>query len=268
MQKLEETLANLGLSNKESKVYIALLQLEHTTVQWIAKKSGINRTTIYDILESLQKRGLARFYVKNESKYFVAADPEKLIEMEEEKIRKEQVILENLKKTLPEIRSIYNAKKIKPKIQFFDSTEHIEEMYQNMYCQENIKHDCLEYASWSDYKLTEEIFPKDIRDRLLETRKKNEIFIRQVAIATSYTKPWVKGNYAKKRSKAIRLIPDDNFDFGANLETYGNKIVIIQFNKETGITGMLIESKELVKMIRTMFEFMWEGAKKYKMMSG
>lgn len=262
MHKLEDILSQLGLSEKETKVYLALLQLEHSTVQWIAKKSGINRTTVYDILETLQQKGLARFYVKKGGKYFVAADPEKLVEMEEQKMQKQQSLLENLKKGLPELLSIYNSKKIKPKIQFFDSSEHLEEMYMNMYGQGKAQEDCIEYASWGEKpEVLPDIFPQETRNKLLEHRKKHKIFIRQVAIKSNYTKDWIKPEYGKKRFKEVRLISKNGFDFGANLETYNNRIIIVQFNKETGLTGILIESRELCQMIRTMFEFMWQAAK-------
>ncbi|MBD3360629.1 hypothetical protein GF366_02380 [Candidatus Peregrinibacteria bacterium] len=86
MATIQKILTEIGLSEKETQVYLALLQLEHTTVQWIAKKTNLNRTTIYDILESLQKKGLVRFYVKDKTRYYIAAEPERLTEILEERI--------------------------------------------------------------------------------------------------------------------------------------------------------------------------------------
>ena len=49
----EKQLKSLGFSEKEARVYLALLELGPSTTTEIARKSKINRTTGYDILESL-----------------------------------------------------------------------------------------------------------------------------------------------------------------------------------------------------------------------
>ncbi len=258
MEKLHTILKEIGLTDKEIKVYLSLLELEHTTVQWIAKKSNLNRTTVYDILFSLQQKGLTRFYVKEKTRYFVAAEPDRLTEILEEKIYKEKRVLNQLEKELPGLRALYESKKVKPKVEFFDNPRHLEEIYLKMYGKGASPEDCLEYASWSRHF---EVYPKDTRERLLNYRKKHNIFIRQVAVKHPYTEKWIKGDYAKNRFKEIRLIKDTGFDFGGNIETYNNYVVITIFNKETGLTGLMIESYELTKMIRTMFEYMWRAAK-------
>lgn len=257
MIQIKNTLTQMGLSDKEAKVYIALLELEYTTVQWIAKKTDLNRTTIYDILESLKQKGLVSFYIKNKVKYFIAAPPEKMADMLEEKLEREQRLFRNLKDLLPELNTIYNAKKIKPRVQFFESPEALEEVYVKIYGTGGGKESCFEYASWAENAA---VYPTAMRERMLDYRKKYNIFTRQIAVESEYTKPWTTPEYQKKRFKEIRLIKNTGFDFGANIEMYDNKMVITMFGKETGLTGFYIESRELYKMLRTAFEFMWQCA--------
>ena len=47
-----------GLTEKESRVYLALLELGEAGIGEIAKKSAIKRTTLYDVVENLKKSGL------------------------------------------------------------------------------------------------------------------------------------------------------------------------------------------------------------------
>ena len=54
----KEKLQELGLSEKEARVYLALFELGPSVVSGLAKKAGINRSTTYVILETLAKRGL------------------------------------------------------------------------------------------------------------------------------------------------------------------------------------------------------------------
>ncbi|MAG73276.1 hypothetical protein CL620_03110 [archaeon] len=93
-------LEDIGLSKNEIKVYFALLELHQSSATPIVKKSGIPNSKIYPTLEKLIGRGLVSFVIKNNVKYFHAADPQNLIEflskkqqsIEEQKDEIEQII--------------------------------------------------------------------------------------------------------------------------------------------------------------------------------
>ena len=75
-KELPTTLHTLGFSTKEATVYVALLELGTGTVTQIARKAGINRTTGYDILDSLAAKGIVNVTGK-EPKQESAAEPPK-----------------------------------------------------------------------------------------------------------------------------------------------------------------------------------------------
>jgi len=54
---LIQELQKLGLSDKESKVYLASLELGPAPIAAIAKQASVNRPTTYVIIESLIKKG-------------------------------------------------------------------------------------------------------------------------------------------------------------------------------------------------------------------
>jgi len=58
MELLEKYLKSIELSDKEIKVYVSALELGESTVIDISKKSRVNRTTIYPVIDSLQEKGL------------------------------------------------------------------------------------------------------------------------------------------------------------------------------------------------------------------
>ena len=53
------TLQNYGFSEKEAKVYLTTLELGSSPASSIARRSEINRATVYTLLEELKKRGMA-----------------------------------------------------------------------------------------------------------------------------------------------------------------------------------------------------------------
>lgn len=63
----------------ESKVWLALLQKNVSTVGEIAEASGVPRSRVYDVLESLEKRGFAMVKLGKPIKY-IAVKPSIIIE--------------------------------------------------------------------------------------------------------------------------------------------------------------------------------------------
>ena len=76
--RVTSTLQSIGLSDKETRVYMALLELGKGTVSQIARKSHINRTTTYDILASLGEMDIISISGKQPKQEYVAEQPEKI----------------------------------------------------------------------------------------------------------------------------------------------------------------------------------------------
>ena len=68
----------LGLSEKETIVYLSLLEHGAVSVRNLAKAADLNRGTTYDILKQLMKQGLVVYHHKEKHQYFFAEDPTKL----------------------------------------------------------------------------------------------------------------------------------------------------------------------------------------------
>ncbi|MFT4250055.1 MAG: TrmB family transcriptional regulator [Candidatus Woesearchaeota archaeon] len=75
-QKLQE----VGLTEGESKVYLALSELKESTTGDIIQKSGVSSSKVYDILERLSKKGLVSIQIKNNTKHFQAKAPQRILD--------------------------------------------------------------------------------------------------------------------------------------------------------------------------------------------
>jgi HTH-type transcriptional regulator, sugar sensing transcriptional regulator len=117
---IQHTLTQIGLSEKEATVYVALLGIGHATVQNIARKTGLNRTTVYDIVEALEQKKLLTVHTKQKVKYFVAAPPETITRMAEAKLEEGQRLFRSLKELVPKLKAIHNAQDGKPRVEFFE----------------------------------------------------------------------------------------------------------------------------------------------------
>ena len=73
-------LEDLGLTKGEVKVYLALIGLGETTSGPIVEQSGVSVSKVYQILNRLAKKGLSSHILKGKTKYFKAADPNRLLD--------------------------------------------------------------------------------------------------------------------------------------------------------------------------------------------
>ncbi|NIM47085.1 MAG: hypothetical protein GTN40_02920 [Candidatus Aenigmarchaeota archaeon] len=98
MKALEE----IGLSRIESNVYLTLLRLGASRAGKISKKSQINRTSTYNSLDRLLKKGLIHYRVVANEKWYECANPNRLLEFLKEKEGE-------VEKVLPFLNNIYET---------------------------------------------------------------------------------------------------------------------------------------------------------------
>jgi len=90
-------LEELGLSNAESKIYLSLLELGISTTGKIIDNTKLQSSTVYHVIGSLIEKGLVSYILKGKVKYYQAEKPESFLIFLEEKKRKFNELLPQLK---------------------------------------------------------------------------------------------------------------------------------------------------------------------------
>jgi sugar-specific transcriptional regulator TrmB len=94
-----EALEKIGLTQSEIKVYISMLKLGIAKSGEILKESKMNSGRIYEIFESLKKKGLIGESIINNIRHFSASAPENLVEY----VDKKRKILDEKEKLIKQI---------------------------------------------------------------------------------------------------------------------------------------------------------------------
>lgn len=131
---LQKNLLKLGFGEREIEVYLAIIELGKSTPAQIAKKTSINRTTVYANIKTLLKRGVIAEDLGGKSLYLFAQPfeaLEKFIEKEEERLNDKKKLI---KKTIKEIKDIPLQDKnySVPKIRFIEEGDIESYLYKNM----------------------------------------------------------------------------------------------------------------------------------------
>ncbi len=122
---LEKYLQEIGLSDKESLVYAALLHVDNDSVLDLSKKTKINRTTIYPVLDSLAKKGLISEVKIDKKVRYHAEPPERL----ETYVERQKIVLDEqskrLKDIIPQLKSVQREAGERPVVKYFEGREGI-----------------------------------------------------------------------------------------------------------------------------------------------
>jgi len=248
-QNLQTTLAELGFSEKETKVYIALLELGAGTASEIARGAGILRTTAYNILDVLAGKGLAKLTGKEPKQEYVAEPPEKIIDYLKREIKGYQEKLARASELTPQLKSIHNVAE-RPKIKFYEGKAGLIEVYEDtLTSHEEIR----AYAALDDmYAALPGYFPD-----YFKRRAKKKIPIRGIIPYTPAAAERMK--YNKEEMRTAVLVPEKQFRFSPEINIYDNKVMIASWREKLGI---IIESAEIADAMKKIFELAWQGAQK------
>ena len=106
---IHETLSELGISSRQTDLYLTLLKLGPSSIRDIASSAGINRGTAYEELKRLRSMSLVTYFPQGKRRFFCAEPPEVLLRRGKEKrdatseavAKFEQDILPDLKQLIP-----------------------------------------------------------------------------------------------------------------------------------------------------------------------
>ena len=125
-------LQKIGLTEREIRVYSALLDLGESTRTQLAKTSGISPSKIYDVANRLLEKGIIASVKKNGVKHFSAANPEKIreyIESKQKEIEKEKEIVNEL---LPVLIGKYTKTEEETDVEVFYGWEGMKTAYSDI----------------------------------------------------------------------------------------------------------------------------------------
>ncbi len=236
-------LQQLGLSEKESVVYLASLQLGKETAFTIAKHSGLKRSTAYVILNELNVKGLMDISKTLKATLYNPVSPKKLLQ--QINFRKNQ-----LEDALPELLLLHKGKPEKPSVHILEGSRGVELVYREIIDAARTGEEILCFGQLkhfdSSYKKLLELWIREMKN------KKNRA--REIVPNEDYELAYIKRVQQNKNARhLIKTMPrkclvNDNI-------IYADKAAI--FSVEQDAFVVLIESAHIAKSYRNLFEFLW-----------
>lgn len=238
-------LAKAGLSSREIIVYQTLIIEGEFMASLLAQKTGLIRTNVYDVLQELIKKGLVSYVIRNNKKYFHAAEPEKILDHIEHEKRDLDEIKESIEKILPQLKPLIQHEE-RPIIEVYEGKEGLKTI--------------LEISIRESLKTKKEIIGISVQQqkcRLLagpyhirwyKDREKNKI---QSRYLMSAEEPIIPVKFTQfKVLPAEAKNPNEIFIFG--------DITTQFFFVGDLFTAIVIKNKGITQKYRDYFDFLWK----------
>jgi sugar-specific transcriptional regulator TrmB len=253
-REYEDLLKKAGFDDKETKVYLAALELRSAPASIIAQKAGIVRSTCYGILEELVRKGLASKTEKPGGiRIFNVENPELLKNYVDRQKESFDILGKEINKFLPGLKKLQREFSFKPQIEYFEGKNAVESAFETVF--PDVKRMAKEKIPLLIHGQTEKVirtwpqFPA-----YAARRKKTGIKIKMLIWRPEIDKEMKeihKGHYQ------IRKLPD-RYGYRAATHFYDEKIILFDFDNNFTV---IIQNEPLTQMMRIFFEFMWEHSK-------
>lgn len=232
-----------GLSEKEAKVYLSLLELKEALPSTISRKTGVKRPTTYVILDTLAAKGLASHVDKKGQRYFQALDPRTLVEDQFTKYK-------SLEKFLPELLSLHQRFFSVPQMRLFEGKEGLIKIMEDTLTTKT------PICAWANADLAATTLLADYYPTYIRKKVERKVWVNAIL---GYDKRALEFKRTEKAElREVHLIPKEKFPFRNEIDIYDDKVAIMSHQDAVGV---IIENINIADTQRSIFNFGFEYAK-------
>jgi len=241
--KLINSIKDLGLEENEAKIYLASLSLGPTTVLKLSKISEVKRTTVYELILSLEKKGLIKKEIHGLKTLYSAEHPERL----ENSLESKRLLLN---KILPELEGLYNLKGTESSIKFYSGLSAIKNIYDDLLKDLKIHEFYYAISNIKEWQgLDEDFFLKNH----VEKRSKMEVKTKLLFVDSEIAQK--RKQTERNFNEEIKILPE-NSKFHVDLVITPYKLVMFQLYEP--LVAIVIENKSMIELQKELFELLWD----------
>lgn len=242
---LIKSLQSLGLDPKEIKFFEASFKIGPATINEVAKKSKLQRSTTYLIAQELLQKGYLEEDLTGYKKKISAIDPKKILQLLSAKqrlLRRQELELEE---KLPNLQVEYSASEFRPKVKVFEGNQGLLKVWADILSTKT------EILLWTNQETETAFFNINAHNKFIDERVKKGIPIRVLAVDNKKIKNIASDG---KKLRQTKILPK-TIEFSPEVYIYDHKVAILDYNKD--IIGVIVESLPIVNYHRSIFELNW-----------
>jgi len=245
---IEQVLSLNGFTDKEAKIYLAVLEMGEATFTDVATRTRLKRSTVYSVVEELARRGLLSVQERRAIKRISALPPQALVE----RFRRASSLAEG---ALPALLEMAYASPLKPRIRFYEGLEGIKEVILEVNTVRNVESGMI----FTDYSR----MPKEVFDLIRKTvphRRDAKNFL-HIIVPPNSRNLQVQLEEECLHYAEHRIADFPMKDYPLELTLFGNtKVGFLSFQKHE-LFAVVVDSQAIYQTLKNLFLFVWQHAK-------
>jgi len=243
---MQQILQKLGLSAKEARAFLELVKLGASPISTWAKNTGINRSSMYVLLDRLKSQKLIATFTHQGVLHAQAVPMAELPALVADQQEELNTTRELLLKHLPDLQLLEKTHGLTPKVTFYEGETRIESMYKHVLSEKSFKSffhpgRIKTYMSEYFYKIPEAI-------------KTNGGKARELLVSCPEALEY-HNLYNSKNHEIVILPPSINFSSDTIITD--EKIFMVGYN-DKAIVGTEIWNRELAHTQTSIFDLVWQ----------
>lgn len=252
--QLIQVLRDLGLTDKEPEIYAELVKTSGVQpASTIARKLGMNRTTVYKTLLKLAKLGLVTKTMQHGITCFLAEDPEKALE---DLLIKRRNQLDDLNKSftqmLPEIKNMQQHELLMPKMRYYEGAEGVMRVYEDTLVEGETIY------SFENVQSMDPMIKDYLFDSYLPRRIEKEIFAHVITPKNPENIQFREED--KECMRETRFFSKNQFPIEVEINVYGQKTAFFSYKTEE-LFAVILESPAIANSMKAIFNLCWKIVK-------
>ncbi|MEN9604562.1 MAG: hypothetical protein RJB39_247 [Candidatus Parcubacteria bacterium] len=237
----------IGLSEKEARIYQALLKMTRSSAVELSRKTSMKQPTVYVIIEALKNKRLVKEVMVGKRPYYEAETPDSLRDLvAEEKMLMDRKV-EKLESIVAALKTIDKEAGEKPVVRFYEGRESFKRAVEEFTKTQSFS-EGMDYGVYS-YELLDRMFSKQELKKIDQARvSSNSTFRAIYSGAAKYIQPESSGQELIK-------IDQEQFPIECDIGIFNDEVRI----STLGIvpSGIFIKNKAIATTLKSLINYVF-----------
>lgn len=242
-------LEEIGLTSNQAAIYLILLEKGPLPAGLLARRSGIKRSLVYVILESLIGKEIV---VKDESKKvtrFDVSHPQKLETLVQQKKQEADLAASAFASTFHQLQQTFEIKTGQPGVRFYAGADGLKHVYKKLNADSPKEIFLIRSTEMESNSEMIELAKEQVQEQV---RKRIKVHV--ISPALPALERIVKKDIDRNTER--RIIAREVFDTTAQILIWNNCVAITTYREP--IMTTLIEHPDISHTMNTLFTFIWK----------
>jgi sugar-specific transcriptional regulator TrmB len=250
-------LMNLGLTDKEARAYMVVLQFGSRPTTFIAQKAKLNRGTAHITLHALLEKGLLTKTTQHGVQYFMALPVSHLVEHLDRQQREICERKQCAERLVEKLQMLIPASRNRPKISIFEGREGARNVMLDTLTAKNPVLKAFISLTSNIESIGAEFLAEYTRRRIKGGYTMYGIQTLEINRETAMTSPYARTYQTSKRDRRFIRVVGEELSFPVTMYLYDTKVGVMPSANEN--FSMIVESPEFFRMQDNLFELMWKS---------